>query len=388
MPVLPRIEEFADELAAIRQDIHAHPELGFEETRTARLVADKLQEWGVDEVHTGIGGTGVIGVIEGQASGNRAIGLRADMDALPIQEATDLPYASKHAGKMHACGHDSHTAILLGAARYLAETRNFAGKVHLIFQPAEEGLGGARRMLAEGLFERFPCDEIYGMHNDPTSPAGQVRLKLGPAMAGATFFDLTVKGTGSHAAMPHQGQDPIMVATALVQQLQTIVSRNRPPAAPLVLSVTQFHAGSAYNIVPNTATIAGTIRYFSDQIRDLTHQRIQELCEGMEKAYGVEIEVDLRNIFDVLINDEDLGKAYLEAAADVVGIENAQETEEYATGSEDFADMLKAVPGAYCRVGHAGNVPLHNPGFFVDDGILPVGASIMARIVERRLPLA
>src|SRR5690625_3003640 len=204
MPVLPRIEEFADELAAIRQDIHAHPELGFEETRTARLVADKLQEWGVDEVHTGIGGTGVFGVIEGQASGNRAIGLRADMDALPIQETTGLPFASKHAGKMHACGHDSHTAILLGAARYLAETRNFAGKVHLIFQPAEEGLGGARRMLAEGLFERFPCDEIYGMHNDPSLPAGQVRLKIGPAMAGATFFDLTVKGVGSHAAMPHE----------------------------------------------------------------------------------------------------------------------------------------------------------------------------------------
>ncbi|HLW28014.1 MAG TPA: M20 aminoacylase family protein [Kiloniellales bacterium] len=385
MPVLPRIQEFADELAAIRHDIHAHPELGFEETRTAKLVADKLQEWGVDEVHTGIGGTGVVGVIQGKAPGNRAIGLRADMDALPIQEATDLPFASKNEGKMHACGHDSHTAILLGAARYLAETRNFAGKVHLIFQPAEEGLGGARRMVAEGLFERFPCDEIYGMHNDPTSPAGQVRLKPGAAMAGATFFDLVVKGTGAHAAMPHQGQDPIIVATALVQQLQTIVSRNRPPAVPLVFSVTQIHAGSAYNVVPNTATISGTIRYFSDEARDMTHQRVRELCAGMATAYGVEIEVDLRNVFDVLMNDPELGRAYLEAAGDVVGTENAQETDQYATGSEDFADMLKVVPGAYCRVGHGGNIPLHNPGFFVDDGILPVGASIMARLVERRL---
>lgn len=388
MPVLPRIQEFADELTAIRQDIHAHPELGFEETRTAKLVADKLQEWGVDEVHQGIAGTGVVGVIKGKHPGNRAIGLRADMDALPIQEATDLPYASRYQGKMHACGHDSHTAILLGAARYLAETRDFAGKVHLIFQPAEEGLGGARRMLTEGLFDRFPCDEIYGMHNDPTTPAGQVRLKPGPAMAGATFFDIVVRGTGSHAAMPHQGHDPIIVATALVQQLQSIVSRNRPPVTPLVLSVTQIHAGSAYNVVPDSASIAGTIRYFSDEMRDLTHQRVQELCEGMEKAYGVRIEVELRNIFDVLVNDPELGRAYLEAAADVVGAENAQETDQYATGSEDFADMLKVVPGAYCRVGHGGDVPLHNPGFFVDDGILPIGASIMARIVERRLQAA
>lgn len=388
MPVLPRIQEFAEDLSAIRHDIHAHPELGFEESRTSALVAEKLREWGVDEVHTGIGGTGVVGVLQGKAKSNRSIGLRADMDALPIQEATDLPYASKNQGKMHACGHDSHTAILLGAARYLAESRAFAGKVHLIFQPAEEGLGGARRMLEEGLFQRFPCDEIYGMHNDPTSPAGQVRLKPGPAMSGATFFDITIDGVGSHAAMPHQSRDPIIVATALVQQLQSVVSRNRPPAAPLVLSVTQIHAGSAYNVVPGTASIAGTIRYFSDEMRDLTHERIRDLCAGFERAYGVSISVDLRNIFDVLMNDPELGQAYLEAAADVVGAENALETDEYSTGSEDFADMLKAVPGAYCRVGHGGSVPLHNPGFVVDDGILPIGASIMARIVERRLPLA
>lgn len=387
MSVLPRIQEFAEELSAIRHDIHAHPELGFEESRTAGLVEEKLKAWGVDEVHTGIGGTGIVGVLHGKLQGNRCVGLRADMDALPIQEATDLPYASKNQGKMHACGHDSHTTMLLGAARYLAETREFAGKVHLIFQPAEEGLGGARRMLEEGLFDRFPCDEIYGMHNDPNSPEGRVSVKIGPAMSGATFFDITVEGVGSHAAMPHQSRDPIIVATALVQQLQSVVSRNRPPAEPLVLSVTQIHAGSAYNVVPGSASIAGTIRYFSDELRDLTHERIQDLCAGFEKAYGVTISVDLRNIFHVLMNDAELGREYLKAAADVVGEENAVETDQYATGSEDFADMLKVVPGAYCRVGHAGSVPLHNPGFVLDDGILPIGASVMARIVERRLPV-
>lgn len=386
MSVLPRIQEFAEELSEIRHDIHAHPELGFEETRTANLVEEKLKAWGVDEVHTGIGGTGIVGVLQGRNPGNRTIGLRADMDALPIHEATNLPYASQNQGKMHACGHDSHTTMLLGAARYLAETRDFSGKVHLIFQPAEEGLGGARRMLEEGLFDRFPCDEIYGMHNDPNAPEGQVTVKPGPAMSGATFFDITIEGVGSHAAMPHQSRDPIIVATALVQQLQSVVSRNRPPAEPLVLSVTQIHAGSAYNVVPGTASISGTIRYFSEELRDLTHERIQELCAGLEKAYGVSIKPDLRNIFHVLMNDPELGQEYLKAAADVVGADNAIETEKFATGSEDFADMLRIVPGAYCRVGHAGSVPLHNPEYVLDDGILPIGASIFSRIVERRLP--
>ncbi|MGM0560736.1 MAG: M20 aminoacylase family protein [Pseudomonadota bacterium] len=386
MSVLPRIQEFAEELSEIRHDIHAHPELGFEETRTAKLVEEKLKAWGVDEVHSGIGGTGIVGVLQGKSPGNRTIGLRADMDALPIHEATDLPYASQNQGKMHACGHDSHTTMLLGAARYLAETRDFSGKVHLIFQPAEEGLGGARRMLEEGLFERFPCDEIYGMHNDPNAPEGQVTVKPGPAMSGATFFDVTIEGVGSHAAMPHQSRDPIIVATALVQQLQSVVSRNRPPAEPLVLSVTQIHAGSAYNVVPGKASISGTIRYFSEELRDLTHERIKELCAGLEKAYGVTIKPDLRNIFHVLMNDPELGQEYLKAAADVVGADNAIETEKYATGSEDFADMLRVVPGAYCRVGHAGSVPLHNPEYVLDDGILPIGASIFSRIVERRLP--
>lgn len=387
MSVLPRIAEINDELIAIRHDLHAHPELGFEETRTADIVANKLRDWGVDEVHTEIAGTGVVGVIKGKRDSNRRIGLRADMDALPIEEQADLPYVSQTPGKMHACGHDGHTTMLLGAARYLAETRDFSGTVILIFQPAEEGLGGARRMLAEGLFERFPCDEIYSLHNDPNRPPGQVRIKPGAAMAGASFFDICIRGKGSHAAMPHQSRDPIVIAAALVQQLQTIVSRNVAADSPLILSVTQLHAGAAYNVVPDSATLAGTIRYFEDEVYALAEQRLRDICAGFETAYGVEITLELRNVFDVLVNDAELSQAYLDAARDIVGDDNAQETGQRMTGSEDFADMLKAVPGAYCWIGHEGSIPLHNPSFVLGDDILPVGASIMARMIERRLPL-
>ena len=387
MPTISRISEFQDELVAIRHDLHAHPELGFEESRTAALVAKKLREWGLDEVHTEIAGTGVVGIIKGQGDGG-CIGLRADMDALPIHEATDLPYASQHAGKMHACGHDGHTTILLGAARYLAESRNFAGTVVVIFQPAEEGLGGARRMLADRLFERFPCDEVYGLHNDPGSEPEQVTITPGPAMAGATFFDITIHGVGSHAAMPHQSRDPIIIATELVQQLQAVVSRNAPPTSPLVLSVTQVHAGSAYNVIPDSATVSGTVRYFEDELCEAVHERMRRICKGLELSHDVRIEIDLRNIFSVLVNDADCASAYIDAAADIVGKENARLVDRRVTGSEDFADMLQVIPGAYCWVGHAGSIPLHNPSYVLDDGILPVGASIMARMVERRLAVA
>ena len=385
MSVLPKIDAFASDLTAIRQDLHAHPELGFEETRTAGIVAEQLRAYGVDEVHEGLGGTGVVAVIRGQGGGNRRIGLRADMDALPILEASGVDYASTNPGKMHACGHDGHTTMLLGAARYLAATRDFDGTAVLIFQPAEEGLGGARRMIEEGLFERFPVDEIYGMHNSPNGQPGRVEITPGPAMAGASFFDIKITGTGSHAAMPHQSKDPIVIGTALVQQLQSVVSRNTPPTKPLVLSVTKFNSGSAYNVVPDSASVAGTIRYFHADVIEMAEARMRELCEGMAAAYGVKIELDLRNVFDVPQNDPELSQAYIEAAADVVGADMAVITEEQATGSEDFADMLQVVPGAYCRVGHAGTVPLHNPGFVLDDAILPVGASVYARIIETRL---
>lgn len=385
MTTLPIIADSANELTAIFKDLHAHPEIGFQETRTSGIVAQKLKDYGVDEVHTGMAGTGVVGLIKGAREGTRRVGLRADMDALPITEVTNLAYASTNPGVMHACGHDGHTTMLLGAAKHLAESRDFAGTVVLIFQPAEEGLGGARSMLKDGLFDRFPCDEIYGMHNAPNGQPGTVGICKGAAMAGASFFDITVQGKGSHAAMPQQSRDPLIIASALVGSLQTILSRNVAPLDTCVLSVTQLHSGSAYNIVPDTATLAGTIRYFRDEVCELAESRMRELCAGFATAYGVDIHIDLRNIFDVLMNDAELSDAYMEAAADIVGKENISGTDEPATGSEDFADMLKVIPGAYCRVGHSGTTGLHNPSFFLDPDILPIGASIMARVAERRL---
>ena len=382
MPVIDRIAGFADELTAIRRDFHEHPELGMEEVRTSGIVAKLLNDWGI-EVHTGIGKTGVVGVLKGKGSG-KTIGLRADMDALPIDERSNLPFASKTLGVMHACGHDAHTTMLLGAARYLAETRDFDGTAVFIFQPAEEGLGGARAMLADDLFSRFPCDEIYGMHNNPNGAPGHVGVKPGQAMAGADFFDIHIRAYGSHAAMPQQSKDPIVIGSALVTQLQTVVSRNIKPTEPIVFSVTQIHAGSAYNVIPSDCTISGTMRYFDTDTANVVRQRVRELCAGIAKAYDVEIEVDNREIFDVLVNDAALSDAMLEAAGEVVGADQATVTEGVRMGSEDFADMLRVIPGAYCTVGHAGTVPLHNDAFFLDESILPVGASIYAKLIERR----
>jgi amidohydrolase len=385
MNIMPIIADSTDELVEIFKDLHAHPELGLEEVRTAAIVAQKLRDYGVDEVHTGIGKTGVVGIIHGTGQGTRRIGVRADMDALPIDEQTNLPYASKHAGKMHACGHDSHTTMLLGAAKHLAATRNFDGTAVMIFQPAEEGLGGARGMLADGLFQRFPCDEVYGMHNSPNTAPGSVGICKGAAMAGAAFFDITITGRGSHAAMPQQSRDALVIAASLVGQLQTIVSRNVAPLDTCVLSVTKLNAGTAYNVVPETAHIGGTIRYFKDEVYATAETRMKEICAGVALSYGVEVDCQLRNVFDVLVNDDALSDAYMQAAADIVGAENIETGIQPATGSEDFADMLKVVPGAYCRIGHTGTLPLHNPGFVLGTEVLPVGAAIMARIVERRL---
>ena len=388
MPNLPEIDAAASDLTAIFRDLHAHPEIGMEEVRTASVVAAKLREWGVDEVHEGVGRTGVVGILRGRGQGNRRIGLRADMDALPIHETTGLPHASTHPGKMHACGHDGHTPMLLGAAQYLAKTRNFDGTAVLIFQPAEEGLGGARAMIADGLFRRFPVDEVYGMHNQPNGQPGRATLCKGPAMAGASFFDITVTGKGSHAAMPQQSRDALVAASGLVGQFQTILGRNVAPLDQAVLSVTQIHAGSAYNVVPESATLAGTIRFFRPEVRDLMQARIRAICEGAAQAFDLSITCEFREIFDVLVNDADLSDAWTEAAADVLGVDNVRDDAHPFTGSEDFADMLQQVPGAYGNLGHAGTVPLHNPGFVLDEGILPVGASIYARLIERRLPVA
>ena len=383
MPTIELIESYVDEMVAIRHDIHEHPEVGFEEVRTSQIVADKLTSWGI-EVHRNIGKTGVVGVIHGAKGPGRTIGLRADMDALPMDELTNLPYASKNPGVFHGCGHDGHTTMLLGAARYLQETRDFTGSVVLIFQPAEEGRGGARAMIADKLFERFPCDEIYGLHNAPWDEVDHVTVKPGPAMAGCDFFDIRIQGRGSHGAMPHHSRDPVIIATSIVQSLQSVVSRNVEATQSAVLSVTQIHAGSAYNVVPDSAHLAGTMRFFDPAVGELMRSRMRTICAGAAASFEVSIEVDIRNMFDPLVNDAERSKNLIEAARDIVG-EKAYVKEEVTMASEDFADMLQIVPGAYCMVGHGGNVPVHNPGFILDDAILPVGASVLARIAERRL---
>ena len=383
MPALPRILEFADELVAIRRDLHAHPEIGFEEQRTSEIVAEKLASWGV-EVFRGMGKTGVVGVLRGR-DGGRRVGLRADMDALPMDEETNLPYRSKHPGRFHGCGHDGHTTMLLGAARYLAETRNFNGTVVFIFQPAEEGLGGARAMLADGLFQRFPCDEIYALHNSPEGPQGRVSLHSGPMMAGADFFDICITGRGAHGAFPQQANDPTVIAVTLAQAMQTIVSRNTDPAHPAVVSITQIHARSAYNVIPESARLAGTVRTFDDGTRELIRGRIRALASGIAASFSATIEVDIRDIFTVLQNHEPQTRAAADAAREIVGAERIELEPRPKMASEDFADMLRAVPGAYFWLGQTPGPAVHNPGYLFDDAILPIGASLLARIAERQL---
>ena len=389
MPTIERIEGYADELTAIRRDLHAHPEIGFEEVRTSGIVAEKLKSWGI-EVHRGIGVTGVIGVLKGKStgkgSGTKRIGLRADMDALPMEENTNLPWRSTIPGRFHGCGHDSHTAMLLGTARYLAETRNFDGTVHFIFQPAEEGLGGARAMIEDGLFEKFPCDELYGLHNAPDLNLGEIAILPGPSMASCDFFDIKIIGYGSHGALPERSKDPVVIAMTLGQALQTIVSRNVEPLQAAVVSITQIHSGSAYNVIPGEATLCGTIRTFSDQVRALIRERMQAICAGIASAFDVEIEVDIREAFNVLVNQEEQSRVIEEVARTIVDPSKVFTRAQPKMGSEDFADMLKTIPGAYFWLGHDGSVPVHNPGYVLDDKVLPIGASVLARVIETRMP--
>ncbi len=387
MNILSEIEQISSELENIFKDLHAYPELGFEEFRTSQIIKNKLAQYGVEKITENLGGTGVVGLIKGRnGESERKIGLRADMDALPIQEKTNLTYASNNPGKMHACGHDGHTTMLLGAAKYLAQTRNFNGIAVIIFQPAEEGLGGASRMLSEGLFRKFPCDEIYGIHNTPNGRFGKVSICKGAAMAGAAFFDLVVRGEGSHAAMPHCSKDSIVIGSNLVSQLQNIVSRKVSPLERIVLSVTQFHAGTAYNIIPEKSHVAGTIRYFSNQVFTQVEQQIKSMCKGLEVANGIDIQVKIKKIFDVLVNDSKLSDLYMDSAQKIVGAELVERNEPPVMGSEDFADMLKHTKGAYCRIGHSKTQPLHNPNYVFDTKILPIGASILATLIEDRLP--
>jgi len=383
MNLIDKIVEYHEDLTAIRRDLHEYPEIGFEEVRTSGVVGDLLESWGI-ETHREIGKTGVVGVIKGKTPG-RTIGLRADMDALPIEEKSNLPYSSKHPGVMHACGHDGHTTMLLGAARYLAETRDFAGTVIVIFQPAEEGLGGARAMLADGLFDRFPCEEVYGLHNYPGAPQNQIGIVPGVAMAGADFFDIRLTGKGSHAARPQDSHDPILAASALVQSLQSIVSRSLNPADSAVVSVTQFHSGSAYNVIPGDAVIAGTARMFTDEVRADIRTRITEIAKGIAATHNCEAHVDIRDIFTPLVNSALQADAVIDVARTIVGDDMVKTDGRPVTGSEDFADMLLKVPGAYFTIGHEGTGALHNESFTFDDAIIPLGATMLARTAQERL---
>jgi amidohydrolase len=386
MAIINRIGEFHQDMAAWRRDFHAHPELGFEEHRTSSIVADKLKAFGVDEIHTGIAKTGVVGVVRA-GSGSNAIGLRADMDALPIDEASGAPHASRTAGKMHACGHDGHTTMLLGAARYLAETRNFDGTVYLIFQPAEEMLGGGRVMLEEGLLERFPMSQLYGLHNWPKLPVGSFAVRPGPMMAAADRFTLTLHGQGGHGAMPELARDPVVAAAQIVLAMQTIVSRNVDPVKQAVVSVTQVHGGHAFNVIPQTAMIAGTCRSFAPEVRDLIERRITSIGHGLGEALQVEVEVAYERGYPPTVNSEAETALAAQAAAEVVGDERVDRATPPVMGAEDFSYLLEQRPGSYIFMGNGrAEAPLHSPQYDFNDEALTVGASYWARLVERLLP--
>lgn len=382
--LVPRIEELVGAMTDWRQDIHAHPELGFEERRTAALVADLLESFGC-EVTRGVGQTGVVGTLRAGSS-TRAVGLRADMDALPIEEANDLPHRSRHPGRMHACGHDGHTAMLLGAAKYLAETRRFDGIAHFIFQPAEEGLGGAQAMLADGLFERFPCEVVFSMHNWPGLPVGKFGgVRAGPVMAAGAFFDIEITGKGAHGAYPETGVDAVLVAAQVVTALQTVVSRNLRASDAAVLSVTKIHAGDAYNVIPETARLSGTVRAFSRKTVDRIEQRMQEIATGVAQSMGATAELDFRLVFAPTVNAAQPSEFAARVCADMVGEANVDRESPPTMGSEDFSFMLEAVPGCYIHVGNGSSRPIHNSGYEFNDAALPYGASFYARAVEEWL---
>ncbi len=382
------------ELETIRRDIHAHPELCYEEQRTADVVASRLTEWGIAVVR-GLGVTGVVGIIKNGAS-ERAIGLRADMDALPMQELNTFEHASRHAGKMHACGHDGHTTMLLGAAHYLSQNRNFDGTVYLIFQPAEEGGAGARRMIADGLFERFPMDAVYGLHNWPGMAAGKFGVVAGPMMASSNEFRVVVKGKGAHAAQPHRGIDPVMIAVQIAQAWQTIISREKNPLETAVLSITQIHAGSATNVIPDEAVLIGTVRTFTTEVLDLVERRMGEMAQGVASAFNAGVDFSFKRNYPPLVNHPEQTAFAIEAMKAVVGADKVDADVEPTMGAEDFAFMLQAKPGCYVFLGNGdgehrlgghglGPCQLHNGSYDFNDQLLPIGASYWVRLVEMSL---
>jgi amidohydrolase len=381
---IDRARSYQDELVAIRHDIHAHPELGLQEVRTADLVAKKLEEWGI-EVHRNVGVTGVVGVLR-NGNGQASVGLRADMDALPILEATELPYASQNSGRMHACGHDGHTTMLLGAAKYLAETRNFNGTVNFIFQPAEEGVGGALAMLKDGLFERFPCNAVYGMHNRPGLPVGKFITGPGARAAGGAFFDITITGKGAHGAHPQQSIDPVLVACHLGTALQSIVSRNISARDTAVLSITRIQSGDAYNVIPQSAVMAGTVRTMQRDTMKLIEQNMQRLATSIAAGFGAEATLDFRVIFASMVNNEVEAGLYGDAAAELVGEANLDRNSPPGMGSEDFSFMMEQVPGAHINLGNGDSAALHNHKYDFNDETIPYGVALYGKIVEKKLP--
>ncbi|WP_099867328.1 M20 aminoacylase family protein [Pararhizobium haloflavum] len=387
MPILNRAAELQDEVAEWRRNLHAKPELLFDVHETADFVAKKLEAFGCDEVVRGLGRTGVVGIIRGdrQGAGERTIGLRADMDALPIKEESGVAWTSTVSGKMHACGHDGHTAMLLGAAKYLAETRNFSGSVAVIFQPAEEGGGGGNEMVRDGMMERFGIAEVYGMHNLPGLPVGQFAGRKGPIMGATDEFRVTVKGRGGHAAMPHETIDPIVMAAQMVQALQTISSRNANPVDAIVVSVTKINAGFAHNVIPEEAVFAGTVRSLSEANRDLGENRIRQICEGIASSHGATVSIWYDRNYPVTVNHDGETDNALSAATDVAGADKVDRAINPMLGGEDFSYMLNSRPGSFIFIGNGDSAGLHHPRYDFNDDVIPHGISYWVRLAEQRL---
>ena len=390
MRLIESILADAASITTLRRDIHAHPELCFQEQRTADVIAKALTDWGIP-IHRGLGTTGVVGIVKNGTS-SRAVGLRADIDALPMQEGNTFPHASKHPGKMHACGHDGHTAMLLAAAKHLARHRNFDGTVYLVFQPAEEGGGGAREMIKDGLFERFPMEAIFGAHNWPGMPVGQFALKPGPCYASSNEFKITIRGKGAHGAMPHLGTDPVPVAAAMVQGFQTIISRNMRPIDTGVISVTMIHTGEVTNVIPESCVMEGTVRTFSTEVLDLIEARMQAMSESIAGAYGCSVDFEFRRNYPPTINHEAETAFARRVLGEVVGAENVVDFEP-TMGAEDFSYYLQKIPGCYFMIGNGdgahregghglGPCMLHNPSYDFNDDLIPLGATAWVRIAE------
>ncbi len=385
MPILNRAAELQDEVAGWRRELHSMPELLYDVHQTSAFVKNKLEEFGVDEVVPGIGKTGVVGIIRGKKGDGATIGLRADMDALPLTEITGKPWASKTPGKMHACGHDGHTAMLLGAAKYLSETRNFPGAVAVIFQPAEEGGAGGLAMVKDGMMERFGISEVYGMHNMPGVPVGEFAIRPGAMMAGTCEFTIKITGLGGHAAMPHNTVDPIVIGSALVQAFQAIVSRTTDPIQSLVISVTKFHAGDAYNVIPQTAELAGTVRILDMDIGRMAEKRMREVCAGIGATYGATIDMDYEWNYPVTFNHADETKFASGVAGDIAGKDKVNIDTPAVMGGEDFSYILEARPGAFIFIGNGDTAGLHNPAYDFNDEIIPHGVSYWVKLAEGAL---